>query len=383
MANIQFFLSIFSKWPMSHRSTVYLKRILWLIVGLVVGVLAFVHLNEIPTRIIDINLDGYGISKVDSKLSLSLGRNTDLRARFDSTFKSGFGNSAADGISMDIEAVGGAGDYLLFDEVAPLRDTLGLFFSKEAARLDSLNAMIRLHMVTTDVNQRLRMFGVTRGFQMTPKRIYDQDKKDSICAYLLRSKEITKERDSLGKKVITNLCQNIFFQDSLFDVSYDRSVGKRISFLNNRSIWQASDISQSYVGIHLSGALHQKYSLLGGGGEQGFSRDNWDRLKSTLSIDFGSPVTFSSMTPAPDSVSMTGMSFTSPEKILKIISDGLVFHVTFEQNKNLQAVKIFWVTTILAALLGLFFDQTYKWGKYLKQKRQMEKRKRKRHEQHD
>ena len=84
------------------------------------------------------------------------------------------------------------------------------------------------------------------------------------------------------------------------------------------------------------------------------------------------------MTPEPDSVSMTGMSFTSPEKILKITSDGIVFHVTFEQNKNLQAVKIFWVTTIIAALLGLFFDQAYKWGKYLKQKRRMEKRKKER-----
>ena len=377
MANIQFFLSIFSKWPMSHRSAVYLKRILWLIFGLVVSVLAFVHLNEIPTKIIDINLDGYGVSYVDSKLSLSLGRNTDLRARFDSTFKSGFGNSAADGISMDIEAVGGTGDYLLFDEVAPIRDTLGQFFQEDAAKLDSLNAMIRLHMVTTDVNQRLRMFGVTSEYQMNPKRIYDQD-KNNIYAYLLRSKEITKERDSLGSKVITDQCQQIFFQDSILYVTNDKSVGKQISFLNNRSIWQASDISQSYVGVHLSGALHPKYPPLGGEGEQGFSRDNWDHLKSTLSIDFGSPVTFSSMTPEPDSVSMTGMSFTSPEKILKITSDGIVFHVTFEQNKNLQAVKIFWVTTIIAALLGLFFDQAYKWGKYLKQKRRMEKRKKER-----
>ena len=378
MANIQFFLSIFSKWPMSHRSAVYLKRILWLIFGLVVSILAFVHLNEIPTKIIDINLDGYGVSYVDSKLSLSLGRNTDLRARFDSTFKSGFGNSAADGISMDIETVGGAGDYLLFDEVAPLRDTLGLLFSKEAARLDSLNAMIRLHMVTTDVNQRLRMFGVTRKYQMTPEDVSDQDKKLDAAAYVLRSREIARVKDSLGRKVVTNHCQNIFFQDSLSLLNNDKTVGKKISFLNNRSIWQASDISQSYVGVHLSGALHPKYPPLGGEGEQGFSRDNWNHLKSTLSIDFGSPVTFSSMTPEPDSVSMTGMSFTSPEKILKITSDGIVFHVTFEQNKNLQAVKIFWVTTIIAALLGLFFDQAYKWGKYLKQKRRMEKRKKER-----
>ena len=98
-------------------------------------------------------------------------------------------------------------------------------------------------------------------------------------------------------------------------------------------------------------------------------------MNTTLSIDFGSPVSFSSMVPAPDSVNMTGMSFIAPEKICQIVRDGLVFHVTFEQNKNLQAVKIFWVTTIIAALLGLFFDQCFKWGKYLKQKRKMEKRK--------
>ena len=80
------------------------------------------------------------------------------------------------------------------------------------------------------------------------------------------------------------------------------------------------------------------------------------------------------MAPAPDSVSMTGLSFLSKEKVERIIRDGLVFHVTFDQNKNLQAVKLFWVTTIIAALFGLIFDQSFKWWRYHDQRRRNRKR---------
>ena len=97
-------------------------------------------------------------------------------------------------------------------------------------------------------------------------------------------------------------------------------------------------------------------------------------MQLSMSVDFGSPVTLSTMEPAPDSLFMTGFSFYSEDKIKKIINDGLVFHVTYDENKNLQAVKLFWITTIIAALLGILLNQAFKWWKHIVQKRRLEKR---------
>jgi len=372
MANIQFFLSIFSKWPMSHRSTVYLKRILLLILGLVLSVIVFIHLNEVPTKKVDVSVDGYGVTKADVDLLLSLGRNTGIRERFDSTYRNAFANSGRDGLNGVIYAKGGSGDYLLFEEVSRAKDLLDEAFSNEIHLLDSLNSAICLRMVTEDIHQRLRMFNTTQKYCNDTLSCQDTSRSHPSRFFLIRGTETVKIKPG-GLKQSDK--QFYFFKDTLSMATESSHSSTNSTLINNRSIWQASDISQAYVGIHLSGSLHQKYPPYGGGGRQGYSQANWDRLKSSLSIDFGSPVTFSSMVPEPDSVNMTGISFIAPEKICQIVRDGLVFHVTFEQNKNLQAVKIFWVTTIIAALLGLFFDQCFKWGKYLKQKRKMEKRK--------
>ena len=82
--------------------------------------------------------------------------------------------------------------------------------------------------------------------------------------------------------------------------------------------------------------------------------------------------------PAPDSLSLTGMSFYSQDKIDAIIRDCFVFHITYDENKNLQGVKIFWVTTIIAALLGLLCNHSFKWWHFNMQKRRLEKRRRER-----
>ena len=371
MANIQFFLSIFSKWPMSHRSTVYLKRILLLILGLVLSVLVFIHLNEVPTKKVDVSVDGYGVTKADVDLLLSLGRNTGLRERFDSSYRNAFANSGRDGLNVEIYAEGGSGDYLLFEEVSRAKDVLDEAFSNKIHLLDSLNSAICLRLVTEDIHQRLRMFNTTHKYRNDTLSRQDTCRSHPSRFFIIRGAETVKIRPGGLKQSEKHF---LFFEDTLSMATESSHSSTNSTLINNRSIWQASDISQAYVGIHLSESLHQKHSS-GGGGNQSYYFDNLHLMNTTLSIDFGSPVSFSSMVPEPDSVNMTGMSFIAPEKICQIVRDGLVFHVTFEQNKNLQAVKIFWVTTIIAALLGLFFDQCFKWGKYLKQKRKMEKRK--------
>ena len=368
MAFIQGIKKFLSKWPKTRRARVYLWRIIALIALFIPSVRFLIHLNEIPTKTIDLAFDGYGVQTANVNLKLILGRNTNLQERFNSTYKNAFLSSNIDGVSMDVDASDIIGDYMLFDDVISAKRILNKEFPKDSSVIASFNAMLRLHMLTSDVNQRLRMFNVTRDYKTIPVKPKDTEGNEIDNGYSIKSSGIL--RDSVSKNVvITDECFYLFLRDSLSIVGAGRSIGKNGSFVYNQSLWQESDISQTYIGIHLSEDLHIK-----GDASNPISDYHRDSLKTTLSIDFGSPVTLSNMEPAPDSLSMTGLAFFSKEKVDKIIRDGLVFHVSFDQNKNLQAVKLFWVTTIVAALFGLIFDQAFKWWRYHDQRRRNRKR---------
>ena len=368
MAFIQGIKKFLSKWPKTRRARVYLWRIIALIALFSPSVRFLIHLNEIPTKTIDLAFDGYGVQTANENLKLILGRNTNLQERFNSTYKNAFLSSNIDGVSMDVDASDIIGDYMLFDDVISAKRILNKEFPKDSSVIASFNAMLRLHMLTSDVNQRLRMFNVTRDYKTIPVKPKDTEGNEIDNGYSIKSSGIL--RDSVSKNVvITDECFYLFLRDSLSIVGAGRSIGKNGSFVYNQSLWQESDISQTYIGIHLSEDLHIK-----GDASNPISDYHRDSLKTTLSIDFGSPVTLSNMEPAPDSLSMTGLAFFSKEKVDKIIRDGLVFHVSFDQNKNLQAVKLFWVTTIVAALFGLIFDQAFKWWRYHDQRRRNRKR---------
>ena len=369
MAFIQGIKKFFSKWPKTRRARVYLWRIIALIALFIPSVRILIHLNEIPTKTIDLAFDGYSVKTANVNLKLMLGRNTNLQERFDSTYKNAFLSSNIDGVSMDVDASNIIGDYMLFDDVINAKRILNKEFPRDSSVIASFNAMLRLHMLTSDVNQRLRMFNVTRDYKTIHVKPKDTEGNEIDNGYSIKSSEIL--RDSVSKNVvITDECFYLFLRDSLFIVGAGRSIGKNGSFVYNQSLWQESDISQTYIGIHLSEDLH----IIKGDASNPISDYHRDSLNTTLSIDFGSPVTLSNMEPAPDSLSMTGLSFLSKEKVDKIIRDGLVFHVSFDQNKNLQAVKLFWVTTIVAALFGLIFDQAFKWWRYHNQRRRNRKR---------
>lgn len=368
MTFIQSIKKFFSTWPKTRRARVYLWRIIGLFVIFVFCVRILIHLNEIPTKTINLAFDGYGVHTADVNLKLMLGRNTNLEERFDSTYKNAFLSSNVDGVSMDVDVSDVTGNFLLFNDVIRAKGVLRHEFPMDSSVIAGFNAMLSLHMVTTDVNQRLRMFNVTKEYETRSKKPRDTEGKEINNGYSIVSSE--SFRDSVSKNVvITDEYYYLFLRDSLSFKGAGRTIGKRGSFIYNRSFWQESDISQAYVGIHLSDSLHKRWDAL-----HPASNYHRDSLRTTLSIDFGSPVTISNMAPAPDSVSMTGLSFLSKEKVERIIRDGLVFHVTFDQNKNLQAVKLFWVTTIIAALFGLIFDQSFKWWRYHDQRRRNRKR---------
>lgn len=368
MAFIQGIKKFFSKWPKTRRARVYLWRIIGLFVIFVFCVRILIHLNEIPTKTINLAFDGYGVQTANVNLDLMLGGNTNLEKRFDSTYKNAFLSSNVDGVSMDVDVSDVTGNYLLFNDVVRAKGVLRHEFPMDSSVIAGFNAMLRLHMVTTDVNQRLRMFNVTKEYKTIPRKPKDTEGNEIDNGYMFKSSE--SFRHSVSKNVVISDENYYFFlRDSLSFKGAGISIGKSGSFIYNSSFWQESDISQAYVGIHLSDSLHNRWDA-----SHPVPLYHLDSLSTTLSIDFGSPVTISNMAPAPDSVSMTGLSFLSKEKVERIIRDGLIFHVTFDQNKNLQAVKLFWVTTIVAALFGLIFDQAFKWWRYHDQRRRNRKR---------
>lgn len=370
MSHLGLFIALFSKWPKTRRARVYFWRIVGLAAGLALFTWVFILFNKVPTKRVAVGVDAYAVSDARIDLLLSLGRNTAIGERFDSTYTNAFQKSGREGLTADIDASHRPDDYYpLYREELPFGGKIADHFPDDKADLEHISASLGFRTTIDDVRRNLLMFGTIQKFKPVP-RISDES-EDLPRSYALFTKKINRHRkDHLVRYESLN---QVFFKDTLSTILRAERVSKRPTFFRNRSIWQLSDISQEYVGIHLSKDRHQsyKYDL------EGYAKLDTNPLELTLSVDFGSPVTLSSMEPAPDSLSMTGLAFYSKDKIDAIIRDGLVFHVTYDENKNLQGVKIFWVTTIIAALLGLLCNQSFKWWHYNRQKRKLEKRKRK------
>ena len=369
MSHLGLFISLFSKWPKTRRARVYFWRIVGLSAGLVLSTWLFILYNRVPTKHVDVAVAGYAIADAKIDLLLSLGRGTNIRSRFDSTYTNAFQKSGREGLAADIEAFHRPGEYFPFyREELPVGGKIGDYFPNDMADLEHISAMLGFHLKVEDIRRKPMMFGLSQKFHTdTLTREYPIN-NDLHRAYALHGKEVSRHRkDHLVRFESDDF---VAFKDTLALLLYDERVSRKPSFFRNKSIWQASDISQEYVGIHLTKARYQLYKH----DQEGYSMQDTNPLELTLSVDFGSPVTLSSMEPAPDSLTMTGMAFFSKDKIDTIIRDGLVIHVTYEENKNLQAVKLFWVTTIIAALLGLLCNQAFKWWHYRAQKRRLEKR---------
>lgn len=71
-----------------------------------------------------------------------------------------------------------------------------------------------------------------------------------------------------------------------------------------------------------------------------------------LSFDFMGVVNFSNMYPSPDKITMTGMEFTDSVKLKEILWNGITFHSSFPQARNLQTIRV----SILSLFLSLFFS---------------------------
>lgn len=370
MSSIQFFMSsFFSRMEKDSKGTPtennsfwtqqakkYLRRIIWIVIGLVLFVILFNLCNWIPNKTVNVDIDGYGITRSNIDMDLSLGKGTRIRERFDSTFRKAFGNSGKDGVAISINAHGIAGDCMLFENVAKNRNTIANRF-RGSTQLDSLNGAIRVRFHNEESHKWKPWFS---SHHKKADVLSLQDDRQQV--YFTRSSERAKRTFTTETYVL--------FKDSVSVMADQRVFDKGTHAWSNQSIWSLCDISQAYVGIHLSDNMHRKHP----DGNAYNSPFDPEYQAITLSIDFGSPVSFSEMTPMPDEITMTGMLFKDQKKIQEIISNGIVFHAKLIHNENLQGVKMFWITTVIAALITLLAKQIYKLVRHLIHYRNLKKR---------
>ena len=83
------------------------------------------------------------------------------------------------------------------------------------------------------------------------------------------------------------------------------------------------------------------------------------KKRDGLKIDFGGATDFSPIYPTPDRIEMSSIFYDDVEK-LKIIADrGLMFNAKFRELENLQMIRLFFITTLLGFLIGLFFSSIW------------------------
>lgn len=78
-----------------------------------------------------------------------------------------------------------------------------------------------------------------------------------------------------------------------------------------------------------------------------------------LDIDYKGAADFGVLVPSPDSITISSIHYYSPEKINQIAKDGLKYQARLPEMENMQEVRIFFATMVLAGLFGVFFSLLY------------------------
>lgn len=71
----------------------------------------------------------------------------------------------------------------------------------------------------------------------------------------------------------------------------------------------------------------------------------------TISIEFNGATNFSNMYPSPDKVTMSGIEFVNPNKILEICKNGLRFHSEFIELNEMSARRTFILSGIVSLIV--------------------------------
>ena len=192
----------------------------------------------------------------------------------------------------------------------------------------------------------------------------------------------TKYRDKLSNMhsfyVLDYHCSTTINAKSLYSDSHHQYDSLCFSYIDNPQPYSDSEgISYSGSGFVAFIKSSSKDEELCGKGELSFNtnlinnkpemKSFWDITQAnynisitceniscdTITIEFYGATLFSNIYPEPDKTTMSGIEFTSPDKIKEIIDNGLLFHVEFIELREMSAKRTFILTAIMSLLISI------------------------------
>lgn len=186
--------------------------------------------------------------------------------------------------------------------------------------------------------------GPNRGFMITDgitKKTIDSpidNNKRRALLLIQRSAPANNSSQSLYVDAVTQ-------EDSAFFVANSFAI---LTLQKPSVIYTAEDVSKIVEIIDLGHSDSIKNSVM------------WNYAKS-LTIDYVGPTEFSNqISPEPDSISLSSITYTSPWKIKEIGEKGLRIHAIFPDMQNIQEARIFIISGLLTGISALFLKYFYR-----------------------
>ena len=358
------------------RLSTYGKRSLWKIIfaGLLLwlAIYLFILANQIPYNKVHMEIITEGPQYVDMDLTLAIGNHSNKDYLRDSSMNRLIPNSGEWGRRWRVTAKQTPEEIHshLWDKglIQILEDNPQLLY-----KIDSVNARIFSYF-SFETNSVLPYF--TRKLQ---DRIVQKNFKnknyyinDTLGIYIVDERMPYKNNSFEGT-------EQVFFKDSIvsnglefYSFSHSRNFNVNNPFYGNVNR-ELKDISRSYTHIRIFGT-----SLKVDGETETISESFWaDQLPDNfkLTIDFGCPVSVAKVQPDPDTVGLTYVVYTDPEKLKNILGKSdLLFFVKYLENENRQSMRLFWLTTIITALVTWIVTVAWKWIEYSNRRKRFLKR---------
>jgi hypothetical protein len=261
-------------------------------------------------------------------------------------------NSGSTNVSFVLTSDSIASSIFNYKKVQNQFNQIRTFFPDDSD-VDSLNSFVNIRYEIERSN-KLNIISLLLGHRYTGEKVQKDESKRFITSNI---------RTNTSNKIDSEY--GLAYKDTIQGMGYAQGTTetKKHSILYNNALWSLSDISQAYIGVHLSGRQYAPDWK-----EWGYEGFDMSANPISLTIDFGAPISVSEMTPSPDRIDMTRITFSDPDKIRRIIYNGLIFHVKFLHHENLQSVKLFCLTTIIAGLFTWLMSTLWKWYQITKNK---------------
>ena len=160
-----------------------------------------------------------------------------------------------------------------------------------------------------------------------PSLYYSLNKEKKVvsgkeCAVYIAPFE--EKEDSIFKQSVVDIRNLLLVKDA-----YNVRIPIFSDNLFTSNLFSLYDISQSYIHLEMNQYIARYNNI-------------------SLTLNCAGATEFSQMDPEPDLVTMNGITFNDRDKLKQICENGLLMHATYKQMINLQTIRMYVLTTLLA-----------------------------------